>query len=73
MMSANVQRLPTAALPETSIPAPIVSLPKRARPARSWGKTAVQIASNVVPPLVVLSLILVLLGCRILFEHTLGA
>ncbi|WP_108396075.1 nitrate ABC transporter permease [Devosia submarina] len=58
-MPANVQRLPTAALPETSVPAAVVSLPKRPRRTRSWGKTAAQIASNVVPPLVVFALLLV--------------
>jgi nitrate/nitrite transport system permease protein len=58
-MSATVQRLPISALPDTSTPAAVVSLPKRARTPRSWAKTAAQIASNVVPPLVVLGLILV--------------
>ncbi|WP_108460401.1 nitrate ABC transporter permease [Devosia naphthalenivorans] len=58
-MSATVQRLPTAALPEPSAPAAVVSFPSTAKPPRSLGKTAARIAANVVPPLVVIALILI--------------
>jgi len=58
-MSATVQRLPTAALPEPSAPAAVVSFPSTAKPPRSPGKIAARIAANVVPPLVVIALILI--------------
>ena len=59
-MSATVQRLPTAAMPEAVKPAAVVAFPKTATPPNSLRKTLIQIASNVVPPLVVIALILVL-------------
>ena len=58
-MSATIQRLPTAALPEPAKAAAVVAFPKTATPPSSLGKTLSAVAANIVPPLFVIALILV--------------
>ncbi|WP_193336556.1 nitrate ABC transporter permease [Devosia beringensis] len=58
-MSATIQSLPAPAKPQTITKAEVFTLPKPASRPSSWSKTLASVAANVVPPLVVLTLILV--------------
>ncbi|KFC68050.1 Cyanate ABC transporter, permease protein [Devosia sp. LC5] len=59
-MSANVQRLAPATMPDAKAAAEVFALPTPATRPGSWSKTLASIAANVVPPLVVVALILVI-------------
>jgi len=58
-MSATIQSLPAPAKPQTIAKAEVFTLPKPASRPSSWSKILASLAANVVPPLVVLTLILV--------------
>ena len=58
-MSATIQSLPKPATPTAAARAAVFTLPKPASRPGSWSKTLASLAANVVPPLVVLTLILV--------------
>lgn len=59
-MSATVQRLPTAAMPAQQSQPQVIPMPKSSgRSPRSWAAIGRRVAANVVPPLIVLTLILI--------------
>jgi nitrate/nitrite transport system permease protein len=58
-MTATVQSLPIPAKPQAQAEAAVFTLPRPASRPGSWSKTLASLAANVVPPLVVLTLILV--------------